>query len=581
MKRFALMTLIAVSLVLVACKTGYASGGDDETPKSSAKAITAFNFSSALNADKGVTSDATGTISGTDIAVTVPYGTTRTGLIATFTTTGDSAKIDTTVQVSGTTANDFSTAKAYTVTAQDGSMQNYTVTVTVAASSAKEITEFGFTSALNSGSHITSDVTGNISGTSITVSIPNPTNSVSLANLIATYSTSGASVKIGSATQISGVTPNVFTGEQTYTVVAADGSTQNYSVTVNAADTTAPANVTGLTAIAGSGQVTLNWTGEPSDPDFSKYEITATPSIPTVYVNGLGTKNATIAGLTNPATYTFTVKSVDTANNKSTGSSTGATPGFIVTYDGNGNTGGTAPTDNRGYASGATVTVLGNTGKLVNTPPAGTAECYKFAGWNTQADGNGTAYAAGSGSFIATSDAILYAQWVPFSLRDTGPAGGLIFYDKGSFSSGWRYLEAAPKDQSTFKSGVSWSSMGNGYGTATGATGTAIGTGKSNTAKIISVLSSASSGGCVAKRCAAQTIGGYADWFLPSRDELVLMHTNLKLSGVGDFASGYDAYWSSTETNEIGAISMLFSDGVPRGSAKSYAYNHSRACRAF
>ncbi len=29
-----------------------------------------------------------------------------------------------------------------------------------------------------------------------------------------------------------------------------------------------------------------------------------------------------------------------------------------------------------------------------------------------------------------------------------GPAGGMIFYDKGSVSDGWRFLEAAPSDQS-------------------------------------------------------------------------------------------------------------------------------------
>jgi Zn-dependent metalloprotease len=39
--------------------------------------------------------------------------------------------------------------------------------------------------------------------------------------------------------------------------------------------------------------------------------------------------------------------------------------GFSVTYFGNGNTGGTPPTDSSYYTSGSTVTVLGNTGNLV------------------------------------------------------------------------------------------------------------------------------------------------------------------------------------------------------------------------
>ena len=58
-----------------------------------------------------------------------------------------------------------------------------------------------------------------------------------------------------------------------------------------------------------------------------------------------------------------------------------------VTYVGNGSTGGTVPVDgNSPYASGATVTVLGNTGALTKTGSS-------FSSWNTSADGTGTAYA--------------------------------------------------------------------------------------------------------------------------------------------------------------------------------------------
>jgi TolB-like protein len=68
-------------------------------------------------------------------------------------------------------------------------------------------------------------------------------------------------------------------------------------------------------------------------------------------------------------------------------------------------------------------------------------------------------------------------QTVTYVVGKTGPAGGLVFYDKGSFSDGWRYLEAAPA--STEKQ-VAWGASG----VTIGRTGTEIGTGKANTARI-------------------------------------------------------------------------------------------------
>jgi len=75
---------------------------------------------------------------------------------------------------------------------------------------------------------------------------------------------------------------------------------------------------------------------------------------------------------------------------------------YTVTYHANGATGGTAPTDNVSYLYGATVTLLGF-GSLERSG-------YTFTGWNTAADGNGTAYAAGS-SITITDDVTLHAQW--------------------------------------------------------------------------------------------------------------------------------------------------------------------------
>jgi uncharacterized repeat protein (TIGR02543 family) len=77
---------------------------------------------------------------------------------------------------------------------------------------------------------------------------------------------------------------------------------------------------------------------------------------------------------------------------------------FGVTYDGNLNTGGSVPVDGNSYVSGATVTVLGNTGDLVR---AG----YTFGNWNTAASGTGAPYVGGATFAMGPADVTLYAHW--------------------------------------------------------------------------------------------------------------------------------------------------------------------------
>jgi hypothetical protein len=59
-----------------------------------------------------------------------------------------------------------------------------------------------------------------------------PTGTIVTA-LVATFTTTGQSVSVGSAVQTSGQTTNDFTNPVTYTVTAADMSTQSYTVTVS------------------------------------------------------------------------------------------------------------------------------------------------------------------------------------------------------------------------------------------------------------------------------------------------------------------------------------------------------------
>lgn len=71
----------------------------------------------------------TGIISGSEITVFVPYGTSRVLLTAVFDTTGSSVQVDGVEQTSGSGSRDFSSPVSYRVTALDGSYKDYSVRV--------------------------------------------------------------------------------------------------------------------------------------------------------------------------------------------------------------------------------------------------------------------------------------------------------------------------------------------------------------------------------------------------------------------------------------------------------------------
>jgi uncharacterized repeat protein (TIGR02543 family) len=239
------------------------------------------------------------------------------------------------------------------------------------------------------------------------------------------------------------------------------------------------------------------------------------------------------------------------------------------------------------YQSGATVTVLGNTGDLTRINDGGTS--YRFTGWNIKADGSSAYYTEGSTFTMGSSNVTLYAQWTPYTLHDIGPAGGYIFYDKGNYYkadftivkaapdpvpitptySDWRYLEAAPIDQSPDSV---WGCFGV---LISGADGTAVGTGEQNT---IDIETGCNTNGTAADICANLSLGGYTDWFLPSKDELNLMYTNLKVFGVGGFTDSY--YWSSSEIYVKGAWLQDFYGGTQYDGGKHWIFRV-RSVRAF
>jgi hypothetical protein len=152
--------------------------------------------------------------------------------------------------------------------------------------------------------------------------------------------------------------------------------------------------------------------------------------------------------------------------------------------------------------------------------------------------------------------------------------GGIIFYIDATGQHG---LIAAPTDQGT----AQWF---NGSNIDTGATGTTIGTGQTNTTTIINMQGA---GNYAAKLCDDLVLNGYSDWYLPSKDEITLMYTNIglgaaaPLSNIGGFASAY--YWGSYEYMTENAWAQYFGSGSQSelyGAPKS-SILYVRAIRSF
>jgi hypothetical protein len=118
------------------------------------------------------------------------------------------------------TANNFISPVSYQVVAADGSSTSYTVTVSVALSSAKAITSYSL-----------NGIVGSINESAKTMGVVMPFGS-SISGLVATFATTGTNVTVGGVTQLSAITSNDFTSPMNYLVTAADGSSVSYTVTV-------------------------------------------------------------------------------------------------------------------------------------------------------------------------------------------------------------------------------------------------------------------------------------------------------------------------------------------------------------
>ncbi|MEA5032287.1 MAG: hypothetical protein VB025_09080 [Sphaerochaeta sp.] len=175
-----------------------------------------------------------------------------------------------------------------------------------------------------------------------------------------------------------------------------------------------------------------------------------------------------------------------------------------------------------------------------------------------------------------------------FKIGEKGPASGLVFYDKGDYSDGWRYLEAAPERWagSPYDPKAQWGAYP--FSMNGAQLGTVYGTGLENSEHIAiynrhiqanreayeqlpeaeQVFSPFHDGSVAAAVCLDAIINGFDDWYLPAQDELALMRNNLYKNDLGSFQA--DLYWSSSMDNDRSGTMVNFWIGAIGG---SYSYN--------
>ncbi|MEY4451604.1 MAG: hypothetical protein RLZZ380_725, partial [Actinomycetota bacterium] len=334
--------------------------------------------------------------------------------------------VDSSLQFKVSDGNSYS-ATAYTMTLL---VSNQSQTITFTNPGAKTPTSPSFASGATASSGLTVTLTSltpgvcAVSGLNI---VPVASGTCTIVASQAGNSTYGAATSVSQTFPISTLTPQTITapnpGDQTW-----GGSSSTITVS--------PTSTSGLTVSLFS----LN----PSVCTVSGFVITIVgPGNCTIRNSQSGNGTYSSAPLVE---YTFAVSAPSSS--------------YTITYFGNGASGGSAPADTTGSGS---VTLATNSGNLENTG-------FTFDGWNTQANGGGTTYAAGA-QYNLTANVSLYAKWTavaPSSFTITYDGNGKDGGSVPSASTGNGTITLAGNSGTLTRTGynfLGWNTSANGTGT--------------------------------------------------------------------------------------------------------------------
>ncbi len=358
------------------------------------------------------------------------------------------------------------------------------------------------------------------------------------------------------------------------------GTTQMMSVpySLNSSSLKLRVSATGDTLYSGGGNFVII-------PGISAANCTLpTPGAITGTATICAGSSTTLSNATTGGTWSSSATGVATIG--STGIVTGVAAGTAIISYAVSNSCGTAtatqivtvnPLPSAGTITGTATVTAGSTTTLSNATGGGTWSSSATGVATVGSTGVVTGVAAGTatisytvtntcGSAVATIVVTVNAASLTVGATYGGGKIAYIYVagDPGYIAGETHGLIAAPSDQGTAPWGC--------YGTLVGGTSTALGTGAANTA----IVSAACGTGTAARLCADLVLGGYSDWYLPSRDELQKLYINR--SSIGGFAPG--GYWSSSEINATVAWSISFYTGNPNNSGKN-TISYVRAVRAF